>query len=876
MDARLDGEVITFYSYKGGVGRSMCLANVAASLAQSGRRVLAVDCDFEAPGLHRYFRAPPDMANRKGAIEFFRDLGQALHDVEKTDDSDPQRFTPVIQQLLDSANYGYPVSIKNPNEDGNARAELTLLPAGLFDAGYADQVRAFDWGGLYGRFPSLFRVLAAEWGRRYDYVLIDSRTGLTDVGSICTVMLPEKLVLVFTPNEQSLNGALEVGRQAVEHRARQRQDLRPLPLFPLLSRIENAELKLQGEWTEKAQHRFEAIFREIYDLDNCDLSRYFAAVQVPHRSYYSYGERIATEEQKVLELNSLAAAFRQVTTALTSDNAITAAQQLTAALLPSADALEQRRQLVEAQERTKVLEKALEDKSLAAAELERKASERPAGRPKLVAYALAGLVLVLLSGLGVAILRRPKPLPTREPQISRTAAPNSPTADEGAAQRIADILAVARETEDPGLAAGLLLELKGRPEPPGGLAVARAVAARRLPISVWPSSKMGTLCGPKRIVFFQDGLLAPLHDGFRGPELQPVDGRGQPQQLIAPKTVGPWIGPNNSLFCSEDGNTVVAGAFGPTHSSLAWRGTEATVLGSGYVFHDFVFGPRGETAVEFVRSPKKGSRFIRFGSKAVNLPGANAVLPIDDNRVMLTDGRVVSLRDGQRGALLAQQHMNVLNFSAASQQVIAFGRDGVWLWNTDDIHAGRFAGRQVFSEPVHLAVLSVTGIALIREETSPKELSLLPRDQDGHFGTRQSIELPKVPKGVKRKSVQLSFGDNGKYIVAGGYDSGTSVYSIATRRWHYLPGLGGDTSTLAPLFMVDRAIWPLDEPGPIPDTWDAILDNIGRRTTVCLTPEQRAQYLGETRTVARDRTAACERRFGRTPPEDDETAPPKP
>ena len=47
--------VITFYSYKGGSGRSMALANVAWVLASNGERVLVIDWDLEAPGLHRYF-----------------------------------------------------------------------------------------------------------------------------------------------------------------------------------------------------------------------------------------------------------------------------------------------------------------------------------------------------------------------------------------------------------------------------------------------------------------------------------------------------------------------------------------------------------------------------------------------------------------------------------------------------------------------------------------------------------------------------------------------------------------------------------------------------------------------------------------------------
>jgi MinD-like ATPase involved in chromosome partitioning or flagellar assembly len=47
--------IYTFYSYKGGVGRSMAMANVAEWLYQQGKRVVMIDWDLEAPGLEGYF-----------------------------------------------------------------------------------------------------------------------------------------------------------------------------------------------------------------------------------------------------------------------------------------------------------------------------------------------------------------------------------------------------------------------------------------------------------------------------------------------------------------------------------------------------------------------------------------------------------------------------------------------------------------------------------------------------------------------------------------------------------------------------------------------------------------------------------------------------
>jgi MinD-like ATPase involved in chromosome partitioning or flagellar assembly len=60
--------IATFYSYKGGVGRTMALANLAIILARLGRKVLIVDLDLEAPGLDRYFTTLEMRSSRKGGM----------------------------------------------------------------------------------------------------------------------------------------------------------------------------------------------------------------------------------------------------------------------------------------------------------------------------------------------------------------------------------------------------------------------------------------------------------------------------------------------------------------------------------------------------------------------------------------------------------------------------------------------------------------------------------------------------------------------------------------------------------------------------------------------------------------------------------------
>ncbi len=351
------GQVITFYSYKGGVGRSMAVANVATLLAQAGKKVLAIDFDFEAPGLHRYFSSATEASlkgDQPGMIELLHQLQTELDDAsiepvpaedeafaklppplrnQQRKAAQAARARAVVSRVLESGAFFRKAAVVNPN--GSELAHVDLMTAGRFDDEYPNRVRSFDWAGFYAHHPFAYRAIASVLSRRYDYVIVDSRTGITDVGSVCTVLLPEKLVLVFAPNEQSLNGAVQVGRQAVVGRKKS-SDMRALPIFPLMSRVENAEDALQRQWIADARKRFEALFREVYGLESCELSAYFDAVRVPHKSKYAYGEQVAAEHQRSTEDGSLASAYQQLALALQCNN-VTDAQPhlLSTRILPT-------------------------------------------------------------------------------------------------------------------------------------------------------------------------------------------------------------------------------------------------------------------------------------------------------------------------------------------------------------------------------------------------------------------------------------------------------------------------------------------------------------------------------------------------------------
>ena len=180
----------TFYSFKGGVGRTMALVNVAVELANSGHRVLAVDFDLDAPALDTFDVMRP-RKQVPGIIDFVNEYlvsGQA---------PDVQRF------------------IGETAHTGGKGGELWIMPSARRET-YSANFHHIDWRALYDERDGylLFEDLKEQW-RRFiepDYVLMDSCTGHTDAGSICTRQLPDAVVVLFFPNEQNLRGLTRVVR----------------------------------------------------------------------------------------------------------------------------------------------------------------------------------------------------------------------------------------------------------------------------------------------------------------------------------------------------------------------------------------------------------------------------------------------------------------------------------------------------------------------------------------------------------------------------------------------------------------------------------------------------------------------------------------
>ncbi|NRR33723.1 tetratricopeptide repeat protein [Oxalobacteraceae bacterium] len=287
------GEVVTFYSYKGGTGRTMALSNIAVLLAKYHNATvptLMIDWDLEAPGLHHYFSCAGE---GPGVLEFFEACREQLqrrrHASAGLDDAELARE---VLAAIDWEQYVCRVDQGSP---------LYLMRAGRFDASYSERLAAMHWDQLFDACPALFRCFADNLARHFRYVLVDSRTGRTDSAGICTTLLPRKLVVVFTPNRQSLEGVQALVTRATAYRRSHEDEQRPLLVYPLPSRIEMGDGDQRAQWRRGDAQRgiagyqpiFEQLLRDSYGLSHVSLDSYFDEVQLQQTKTFAYGEQLA-------------------------------------------------------------------------------------------------------------------------------------------------------------------------------------------------------------------------------------------------------------------------------------------------------------------------------------------------------------------------------------------------------------------------------------------------------------------------------------------------------------------------------------------------------------------------------------------------------
>ena len=244
---------VTFYSYKGGVGRTLALANLACLMAEDAehpQRVLVWDFDLEAPGLHRLF--PSNRPQKYGFVDFAYEYA-------------------ISGEVPDINDYIYESEIEG----------IDVLPAGYVGESYCEKLQKIDWVQFFdsdlnsrGEFFNKVVESIKEKEQPYDYVLIDSRTGLNDQAGICTEILSDLLVVLFRLTAQNLDGlAHMIPAIKSQLKLRDREDVK---IVPIASQVVSAA---SHDWKESREQAREIFGPELeyiqFDADLVSREKLF-------------------------------------------------------------------------------------------------------------------------------------------------------------------------------------------------------------------------------------------------------------------------------------------------------------------------------------------------------------------------------------------------------------------------------------------------------------------------------------------------------------------------------------------------------------------------------------------------------------------------
>ncbi|NTW55775.1 MAG: NACHT domain-containing protein [Chlorobiaceae bacterium] len=281
---------ITFYSYKGGVGRSLLAANVGVLCARRGKTLLW-DLDIEAPGMHNIPGLYPSIIE-KG---FFEWLIEWQDSKKSAKGADYKKLTKRICQIPTSEN-------------------LFILPAYGENKDFAGLYQEIQWDDFLARDLdsglTLFHLALEAFGEAgFETVILDSRTGITDIGGLLAALLPHVTVLVGNYGRQNTKGLAHVWKAlepASEGKIKLRGHLPNLTRILVASPITDVN-KLRAVGKEIWKEAFGIEQREVVTIPFDESLQYteelYAATMPDHIVTSAYKElehKIETVRQQVI------------------------------------------------------------------------------------------------------------------------------------------------------------------------------------------------------------------------------------------------------------------------------------------------------------------------------------------------------------------------------------------------------------------------------------------------------------------------------------------------------------------------------------------------------------------------------------------------
>ena len=267
-------KIVSFYSFKGGMGRTTSLAASALLLAQKGYNVLAIDTDIEAPGLSSFFF--DDSRIVRGTVDFFVEY-QAN-----------ESYVPDMRDYL--------IEVEDETLKEEISGGVFILPAGQTDDSYLSKLARIDYQDMItdGMRNTIIRLMEyavnflQQKGKKVDYILLDARAGFHDMGGVITFQIPHGVVLIGRDNRQSWSGI----REAITLAGTTQKGLIPFILVDSMCDVIPSIAKQQRESFKEKAYTFCC---DLYYLESEPLPGLEAADE-PHTPVYIPYNSILNEE----------------------------------------------------------------------------------------------------------------------------------------------------------------------------------------------------------------------------------------------------------------------------------------------------------------------------------------------------------------------------------------------------------------------------------------------------------------------------------------------------------------------------------------------------------------------------------------------------
>lgn len=289
-------KIISLYSYKGGVGRTQLTVNLASYLCFIKRKkILVIDWDLEAPGLHYFFKTSKGnlINDKKGVIDLFTSFIEKMEPIVDIEGNELPLFDDYI------------INVASSTPKNGDLGVIDLVTAGDFSDDYKpykQKINSFPWGDFYTKYDGATYIEILKktlQNSTYDFVFLDSRTGVSDYLNVVNVQFPDINILVMAPTQQNIDGSLRIAKSIEAAKYVTSRHREPI-IMPILSKIDaSIEHKLE-KWSNIFKTHFYYYIEQFnkYSGNEDSLNDFVNRTTLDYKRDLSFGE------QKLFDENS--------------------------------------------------------------------------------------------------------------------------------------------------------------------------------------------------------------------------------------------------------------------------------------------------------------------------------------------------------------------------------------------------------------------------------------------------------------------------------------------------------------------------------------------------------------------------------------------